>query len=131
MKFRKNIKDIGFNFVSLYQNDSIMNKNKTSIISKRIQCCIGILFLVPPVFGVIAFMLNVFGIDNGIVSMENLSGEWTAIRIIEGGNYLVVNDIPFKVAAAMSAAPIFLGIMAFVGAYLIKDNLKYLFTNED
>ena len=31
----------------------------------------------------------------------------------------------------MSAAPIYLGLMAIVGAYLIKNSARYIFTSED
>lgn len=119
-----------------------MKKNKASIISKRIQCGIGILFLLPPVFGVIAFMLNVFGIEGGIVSMANLSPAWTAKFDNVSGMHFdydyydnhydsIIKCDDVAAAGAMSAAPLYLAIMAFVGVYLIKDNLKYLFTNED
>lgn len=31
----------------------------------------------------------------------------------------------------MSAAPIYLGLMAMVGAYFIKNSARYIFINED
>ena len=31
----------------------------------------------------------------------------------------------------MSAAPIYLGLMAMVGAFLIKNSARYIFTSED
>lgn len=48
--------------------------------------------------------------------MYKLSSRWTA-RVENGGG--------------MSAAPIYLGMMAMVGAYLIKDSLYYFFIEED
>lgn len=48
--------------------------------------------------------------------MRDLSGAWTA-EYSDGGG--------------MSAAPIYLGMMAMVGAYLIKDSLHYFFIKEE
>lgn len=92
------------------------NQEKNNILAKKIECLIGIFFLIPPILGVISFILNLFGGDSGFAGLYNLSAKWTA-RYEDGGG--------------MSAAPIYLGIMAFVGAYLIKDNLKYLFIKRD
>lgn len=44
--------------------------------------------------------------------LSNLSSDWNG-----GGG--------------MSAAPIYLGLMAIVGAYLIKNSARYIFTSED
>ena len=91
------------------------NEEKALIKSKKLQCWIGFFFLIPPILGVIAFVLGFLGAAGDFPDMRNLSSKWTYGG--EGG---------------MSAAPFYLAIMAFVGAYLIKDNLKYLFLgNED
>jgi hypothetical protein len=85
---------------------------KAEIIGKRIECIIGIIMLVPVFLGIIAFIFNVFNVEEGFVSIDTLSHEWTACYFNGGG---------------MSAAPIYLALMAMVGAYLIKDSVKYFF----
>lgn len=85
---------------------------KAEIIGKRIECIIGIIMLVPVFLGIIAFIFDVFNVEEGFVSIDTLSGEWTACYFNGGG---------------MSAAPIYLALMAMVGAYLIKDSVKYFF----
>ena len=40
-------------------------------------------------------------------------------------------DIRCNCGGGMSAAPIYLGLMAIVGAYLIKNSARYIFTSED
>lgn len=51
--------------------------------------------------------------------LSNLSSDWTT-------NYGYDNG-----GGGMSAAPIYLGLMAIVGAYLIKNSARYIFTSED
>ena len=85
---------------------------KAEIIGKRIECIIGIIMLIPVFLGIIAFIFNVFNVEEGFVSIDTLSHEWTACYFNGGG---------------MSAAPIYLALMAMVGAYLIKDSVKYFF----
>lgn len=76
----------------------------------------------PPILGVIAFVLCLFDIslfDNHekFAKMSGLSSSWTCDFDGDGGG-------------GMSAAPIYLGMMAIVGAYLIKDSIKYFFIKE-
>lgn len=85
---------------------------KAEIIGKRIECIIGIIMLVPVFLGIIAFIFDVFNVEEGFVSIDTLSEEWTTSFFYGGG---------------MSAAPIYLALMAMVGAYLIKDSVKYFF----
>ena len=85
---------------------------KAEIIGKRIECIIGIIMLVPVFLGIIAFIFDVFNVEEGFVSIDTLSDEWTTSFLNGGG---------------MSAAPIYLALMAMVGAYLIKDSVKYFF----
>lgn len=77
--------------------------------SKKIECWIGILFLIPAVLGVLAFLLSWFDFNCDFSRLRNLSGDWT-----DGDN-------------CSSPAPIYLGLMAIAGAVLIKDSFKYLF----
>ena len=80
--------------------------------SKRIECFIGLFLLLPPILGVIAFVLQIFEADTDFSMMRELSSAWTA-KYDQGGG--------------MSAAPIYLGVMALAGVYLIKDSIHYLF----
>lgn len=75
----------------------------------QIQLFIGVLFLIPPILGVILFTLNVFGLDGYIDSLDYLSVNWT------GGD------------GAMSAAPIYLGLMALAGAFMVHSAIKNSF----
>jgi hypothetical protein len=58
-----------------------------------------------------------FDNDGEFARMRNLSGDWTTNYSDGGGG--------------MSAAPIYLALMALAGAYLIKDGLKYFFIKEE
>lgn len=75
---------------------------------------VGIIFLIPPALGVIFFLLSVFIFINrigDIPALDNLSSNWT-------GNYNTLGD------SHMSAAPIYLGLMAIAAAVLLKDSRK-------
>ena len=84
--------------------------------AKRIECFIGLFLLLPPILGVIAFVLQIFEADTDFSMMRELSSAWTA-KYDQGGG--------------MSAAPIYLGLMALAGAHLIKDSFYSLFTALD
>lgn len=87
----------------------------TAIIkAKRVECVIGLILLIPPILGVIAFVLQIFNADLDFSQMIDLSSNWTNDYSSEGGG-------------GMSAAPIYLGLMALAGVYLIKDSIHYLF----
>ena len=88
--------------------------------AKKVECIIGLFFLLPPVLGVFAFVLQLFDADTDfsmlrdLSSMRDLSSNWTYGYSSEGGG-------------GMSAAPIYLGLMALAGVYLIKDSFYALF----
>ena len=93
-------------------------EEKATIKAKKIECWLGIFFLIPPILGVFAFVLCLLGDNGHFAELYYLSSKWTA-RIdysYDGGG-----------GGGMSAAPIYLALMALVGAYLIKGGLKYLF----
>lgn len=75
----------------------------------KLERVLGIILLIPPLLGVIMFVLNIVSKDLG--KMSNLSHEWTGDWNSSGdgggGGYT-------------SAAPIFLGLMAIAGALLLK-----------
>ena len=90
--------------------------NQAIIKAKRIECVIGLFLLLPPILGVIAFVLQIFEADTDFSMMRELSSAWTA-KYDQGGG--------------MSAAPIYLGLMALAGAHLTKDSFYSLFTALD
>lgn len=89
---------------------------KAIIKAKKMECWIGILFLVPPILGVLAFVLQLFDTDTDFSTMKDLSSSWTTkYGYGQGGG------------GGMSAAPVYLGLMALAGVWLVKDSLQYLF----
>ena len=52
----------------------------TIVKAKRIECFIGLFLLLPPILGVIAFVLQIFNADLDFSQMRDLSSNWT-----EGG----------------------------------------------
>lgn len=86
--------------------------DKAVIKAKKVECIIGLFFLLPPVLGVFAFVLQLFEADTDFSMLRDLSSNWT-----EGGG-------------GMSAAPIYLGLMALAGVYLIKDSFYALFVTD-
>ena len=94
----------------------IKNKISTWIKDFRSLKCeakIGVLFLVPPIVGVIFFILNLFDADLGF---EGFPDSWNCIY-----DYHIGESMSY---AATPAIPIYLGLMAIAGAYLIKGNLR-------
>lgn len=83
-------------------------------LEKKIEAILGIFFLIPPVLGVLSFVLCLLGGNGDFARMRNLSYQWVADWGNNGGG-------------GMSAAPVYLGLMAIVGAYLLKGNLRFLF----
>ena len=96
------------------------NQEKAITKEKKLEFWLGIFFLIPPILGVIAFVLCLFDFDSHFAKMSNLSSDWTTNYGYENGG-----------GGGMSAAPIYLGLMAMVGAYLIKNSARYIFTSED
>lgn len=97
-----------------------MEKDESVILEKKIECVLGIVFVIPPILGVVAFLMNLFDIEsfNHFSSLSNLSFNWT-------GGYGYSSD--GGGGGAMSATPLYLGLMAIAGAYLIKNNIRYFF----
>jgi len=93
---------------------------------------IGILFLIPPIIGAIYFILNLLGADIGF---DYFPQSWNCIY---DSDYNYGNDFAatgenwaYGYAygwaygyAATPAIPLYLGLMAIAGAYLIKGNLN-------
>ena len=101
--------------------------DRAIIISKRIECIIGIIILVPVFLGVIAFVICLFNGSDDFCTLDNLSRTWS--YSLRSFNHTRLNGevSQFAAAGAMSSAPIYLGLMAIAGAWLIKDSFKYFF----
>ena len=85
---------------------------------------IGILFLIPPILGVIIFILNFMDADIGF---ESFPESWNCIYPSAWGSDSYGDFYGYGWAygyAATPAIPLYLGLMAIAGAYLIKGNLK-------
>ena len=82
-------------------------------IEKTIECIVGIIFLIPPILGVLSFLICLFGGDGSFAGMRELWGEWS-----------------WHDDGSSSTAPIYLGLMALAGAYMIKDSLRYFFVSK-
>ncbi len=97
---------------------------KAVIIGKRIECIIGIILLIPVLMGVIAFVLCLFNGTNDFCTLDNLSSTWSfCLKPFRSTPYSEFS----AAAGAMSSAPIYLGLMAIAGVWLIKDSFKYFF----
>ena len=96
------------------------------IIGKRIECIIGIILLVPVLLGVIAFVICLFKGSNDFYTLDNLSRTWSySLQPFYTSRMHGASGV--AAAGAMSSAPIYLGLMAIAGVWLIKDSLKYFF----
>nr|WP_315158244.1 hypothetical protein [uncultured Flavobacterium sp.] len=83
---------------------------------KNPQKTIGYILIFPPVLSVLLFTVNLlFSNCGNLFSMYNLSSNWTGYVGFSnngdggGGGY-------------MSATPVYFGLMAIAGAYLIKNS---------
>ncbi|MEA3497102.1 MAG: hypothetical protein U9R42_13830 [Bacteroidota bacterium] len=92
-----------------------METGKKQIV--KLERIFGIILLIPPIIGVLLFILNILSDDLGrIVELGNLGAHWTgginfAYEGGGGGGYT-------------SAAPIYLGLMAIAGAILLNGTDK-------
>lgn len=77
---------------------------------------IGILFLIPPIIGVIFFILNLMHAQLGF---ESFPDSWNCISASDYG-YAYGWAYGY---AATPAIPLYMGLMAIAGAYLLKGNL--------
>lgn len=100
------MKSIAF-FINKLLTLNFILMNKSKIKAKRIECFIGLFLCVPPILGVIAFTLQIFGADLYFSELRHLSSNWTFSYSYE------------SVGSGMSAAPIYLGLMAIAGTHLV------------
>ena len=86
---------------------------------KKIEFWLGILFLLPAILGTLSFVwcllfcpdFSDFG--GSFARMRSLEGVWDDKYNSEGG-------------VAASPTPIFCGLMAIAGAYMLKGSIRYL-----
>lgn len=77
---------------------------------KKFEFFLGIFFLIPPILGVLFFILNLYELADGIiVEMRTLGGQWSGYS-----------------TDSMPPAPLYLGMMAIAGVLLVKDSLRYI-----
>jgi len=88
------------------------NEEKAFIKGKKIEAIIALFLLIPPILGVISFVLCLCDNNGAFARMSDLSSDWTGYE-------------------GTSAAPIYLGLMAIAGVLLLKDSFKYLFLKEE
>lgn len=65
-----------------------------------VKLIIGGTILIPPILGVFFFTLNVFDVNWDAVTLRDLGSNWTG--------------------EAFSAAPIYLGLMALAGVFMVR-----------
>ena len=94
------------------------NEEKALITGKKFEAIIALFLLIPPILGVISFVLCLFDNNGSFARMSDLSSVWTGIHGYAGGG-------------STSAAPIYLGLMAIAGVLLLKDSFRYLFLKEE
>ena len=105
-----------------FQRIQTLKKIKTWIVnqaknywSMNWEAKIGILFLIPPIIGVIMFIFNLLGTG---FDFQYFPDAWNCIY-----DYSKWEHSSYGYAAT-PAIPLYLGLMAIAGAYLIKGNLK-------
>ena len=93
---------------------------KALIKAKRIECLVGFFMLIPSLLSVLSFVFCLFGDDSSFAKLNNISSSsgWTC-------------DFSINSGGGMSAAPLYLGLMALAGVYLIKDSIVYLFVTDE
>lgn len=99
------------------------NEEKALLKGKKIEAIIALFLLIPPILGVISFVLCLFDCDWHFARMSDLSADWTGCygySSSEGGG-----------GGYTSSAPIYLGLMAIAGVLLLKDSFRYLFLKDE
>lgn len=83
---------------------------------KTIEAILGLLFCLPAVIGVICFIVNLCT-KGDTCDLGSLRGQWDWH---DGGE-----------GASASPTPVYFGLMAIAGAYMLKNSLRYLFYKEE
>lgn len=88
---------------------------KATIKEKKMVAIIGLLFILPAVIGVICFVINLIT-SGDTCNLISLRGQWDW----NSGDY----------GGATPPIPIYFGLMAIAGVYMLKNTLRYLFYNK-
>ena len=86
---------------------------------KKVEFWIGVLFLLPAILGALSFIWCLWFCPD---SYSDFGGSFARMGSLEG---------VWSGRDVASPAPIFCGLMALAGAYLVKDSLRYLFINTE
>ena len=76
-----------------YKQSTDIIMEKATLKAKRIKCIIGFIFLIPPILGVIAFILSLFDADSRFSALSNLSDNWSWGTYGDGGAYLIHDSL--------------------------------------
>lgn len=85
--------------------------DKAIIKEKKVEAFIGLLFILPAVIGVICFFMNLCT-SGDKCDLNSLSGVWDGYEAAEN-------------------TPVYFGLMAIAGVYMLKNSLRYLFLKKD
>lgn len=58
--------------------------DKAVIKAKKVECIVGLFFLLPPVLGVFAFVLQLFDAGTDFSMLRDLSSNWTNVTVQKG-----------------------------------------------
>lgn len=86
---------------------------KSIIKEKKVEAIIGLLFILPAVIGVICFLVNLCT-EGGKCDLTSLRGQWDSY-----GEH------------SSQTLPIYFGLMAIAGVYMLKNSLRYLLYKEE
>lgn len=92
---------------------------------KKVEFWIGVLFLLPAILGALSFIWCLWFCPD---SYRDFGGSFAGMRSLKG---IWDDQYNSSGGVAASPAPIFCGLMALAGAYLVKDSLRYLFINTE
>lgn len=87
--------------------------DKAIIKEKKLEGIIGVLFLLPAIIGVICFLVNLIT-EGYYCELTSLAGAWYSY-----GEH------------SSDTLPIYFGLMAIAGAYMIKNSFRYFFIKEE
>lgn len=89
--------------------------NKAIKIEKIFEIILGLLFITPAIIGAICFIINICS-EGTLCNLYSLSGPW----------YVSRHDPLYP-----CLTPVYFGLMAIAGAYMLKNSFRYLFLKEE
>lgn len=91
---------------------------------KKVEFWIGVIFLLPAILGSLSFVWCLWFCPE---SSSDFGGSFARMRSLEG---IWEDQYNSEGGCAASPAPIFMGLMAIAGAYLIKDSFRYFLLDD-